>query len=91
MINFEDAKDIYDWEVGKHGIIVKADYEGDHYSATYLPEVASEQGWDRITTLKSLLRKADYEGKFEEIEPYIKLTKYQSSKANLSFDEYQKM
>jgi AMMECR1 domain-containing protein len=32
-----------------------------------LPEVASEQGWDKKTTIKSLLRKADYDGKLEDI------------------------
>lgn len=27
LVNFEDGKDIYDWEVGKHGIIIKASYK----------------------------------------------------------------
>ena len=41
LVNFEDAKDIYDWEVGTHGIIIKSNYQGRSYSGTFLPEVAS--------------------------------------------------
>ncbi len=40
--------------VGKHGIILRQ----GHGSATYLPHVASEQKWDRATTLRHLSRKA---------------------------------
>ena len=59
LVNFEEAKNPYDWEVGKHGIDIKfEDEEGEFHSATYLPEVAEEQGWDQKTTLKHLIRKA---------------------------------
>lgn len=47
LVNFEDAKDIYDWVVGTHGIIIKSHYKGGYYSGTFLPEVASEQGWNK--------------------------------------------
>lgn len=47
LVNFEEGKDAIDWEVGKHGIIIKGEYEGDYFSATYLPEVAPEQGWGK--------------------------------------------
>lgn len=40
--------------VGKHGVIL---IQG-HRSATFLPHVATEQGWDRDTTLTHLARKA---------------------------------
>jgi AMMECR1 domain-containing protein len=43
LVEFEEAKDIYDWEVGKHGIIIKLNHKGRNYSGTYLPEVATEQ------------------------------------------------
>ncbi len=39
---------------GKHGIMMEA--EGRR--AVFLPQVASEQGWDRETTLRNLCRKA---------------------------------
>lgn len=40
--------------VGTHGIILRR----GHGSATYLPHVATEQKWDRPTTLRHLSRKA---------------------------------
>jgi len=33
-----------DWEVGIHGILISFSDERKSYSATFLPEVASEQG-----------------------------------------------
>ncbi|KAJ9089003.1 hypothetical protein DSO57_1017281 [Entomophthora muscae] len=45
LVNFEQAKDCYDWEIGTHGIrIVYKDRNGRSCSSTYLPEVAEEQG-----------------------------------------------
>jgi AMMECR1 domain-containing protein len=39
------TQDCHDWEVGKHGILISfTDKGGTNYSATYLPEVAHEQG-----------------------------------------------
>jgi hypothetical protein len=40
--------------VGRHGIILRKGFS----SATFLPQVAPEQGWDRETTLSHLSRKA---------------------------------
>jgi AmmeMemoRadiSam system protein B/AmmeMemoRadiSam system protein A len=40
--------------IGKHGIILSKGWN----SATFLPQVAPEQGWDRETTLRHLARKA---------------------------------
>lgn len=41
-------------EVGRHGILL--DCQG--HQAVFLPQVASEQGWDLETTLDQLVRKA---------------------------------
>ncbi len=43
-----------DIEVGKHGVIIEKGY----YRATFLPQVAPEQGWDRDTMLTNLSLKA---------------------------------
>jgi MEMO1 family protein len=43
-----------DFVVGKHGVIL----EKHGRRATFLPQVAPEQGWDRETTLAHLARKA---------------------------------
>ena len=46
LVCYETAAHAFDWVVGTHGILIKfQDKKGKHYSATYLPEVASEQGW----------------------------------------------
>jgi AmmeMemoRadiSam system protein A len=46
--------DIQQIRVGRHGLVVKrGDYEG-----LLLPQVATEQGWDRMTFLEQTCRKA---------------------------------
>ena len=92
MVNFEQAKNPYDWEVGKHGIDIKfKDEEGIFHSATYLPEVAEEQGWDQKTTLKHLVRKARYYDKIDNILNNIVTERYQSIKKTISYNEYKNM
>ena len=58
--SFEKARNPLDWEVGKHGIMIDFEVEDQSFSATFLPEVASEEGWDQLTTLKYLVAKAGY-------------------------------
>lgn len=59
------------------------------YSATYLPEVAEEQGWDRRTAVDSAIRKAGWSGRIgEELRRAIKVRRYQSSKCAVSWDDY---
>jgi MEMO1 family protein len=43
---------------GKHGIVLSR----DGHSAVFLPQVATEQGWDLETTLSRLARKAGLPG-----------------------------
>ena len=88
LINFEDAKDCYDWEVGKHGIQISFEEEGERYSATFLPEVPIEHNMDKITTLKHLIRKAGYYGQLEDVDKKIKLRRYQSIKLFMTYEEY---
>ena len=88
LINFEDAKDCYDWEVGKHGIQIFFDECGGHFSATFLPEVPIEHNMDKNTTLQHLIRKAGYWGELEEVDKKIKLRRYQSIKLFMTYEEY---
>ncbi|GIX85557.1 AMME syndrome candidate gene 1 protein [Caerostris extrusa] len=61
--HFEDGRDYLDWQIGIHGIRIEFNTEkGYKRTATYLPEVAPEQGWDQIQTIDSLLRKGGYKG-----------------------------
>ena len=46
-------------------------------------------GWDRIQTIDSLLHKGGYKGTItSEVRSSIKLTRYQSEKLTLSYNEY---
>ena len=59
------------------------------YSATYLPEVAAEQGWDTRQAVESLIRKAGFTGPVvQELLGRIKCTRYQSSKCEADFRHY---
>ncbi|KAM4547179.1 nuclear protein AMMECR1 isoform 1-T1 [Fundulus diaphanus] len=76
LTNFEDVGDYLDWEVGVHGIRIEFFNEkGSKRTATYLPEVAKEQGWDHIQTIDSLLRKGGYKAPItNDFRKTIKLT-----------------
>lgn len=88
--HFEDAQDYLDWTVGVHGIRIEfLNEKGNKRSATYLPEVAPEQGWDRIQTIDSLLRKGGFKGAVTpEFRRTIKLVRYQSEKVAVAYPDY---
>ena len=44
-----------DWTVGEHGVEIRWSIDQSRFSATYLPEVASSQGWDHYETLEFIL------------------------------------
>ncbi|XP_072482527.1 nuclear protein AMMECR1 [Notamacropus eugenii] len=90
LTNFEDVCDYLDWEVGVHGIRIEfINEKGSKRTATYLPEVAKEQGWDHIQTIDSLLRKGGYKATItNEFRKSIKLTRYRSEKMTMSYSEY---
>ncbi|KAG0004726.1 AMME chromosomal region protein 1-like [Modicella reniformis] len=90
LINFEDGDDYLDWEIGVHGIWIEfRDGKGRKRTATYLPEVPKEQGWTKLKTIDSLLRKGGFQGSInEDVRQGIILTRYQSRKAQSTYDEY---
>ena len=85
LTNFEKAKDCYDWEIGKHGVQIQF---LKYYHATFLPEVMVEHKMDKDTTLRELVLKAMYMGDFEDVKDKIELTRYQSKKLFMTYDEY---
>jgi uncharacterized protein (TIGR00296 family) len=86
---FEDGADAFDWEVGKHGITIDFLSEnGRRHHSTFLPEVAGERNWDKKTTLKQLVQKSGYYGKLSDVLDDIKLTRYESIKVGMSYEEY---
>jgi AmmeMemoRadiSam system protein B/AmmeMemoRadiSam system protein A len=47
-------EDVNEIQIGKHGVLLKKGY----YQGVFLPQVATEQGWDRTTFLNELCYKA---------------------------------
>ncbi|EGI59540.1 Uncharacterized protein G5I_12323 [Acromyrmex echinatior] len=85
--HFEDGVDYLDWEVGVHGIRIEFHNEkGNKRTATYLPSVAMEQGWDQIQTIDSLLHKGGFKGLVTpDIRRSLKLTRYQSEEVTIAW------
>ncbi|KAF9561369.1 AMME syndrome candidate protein 1 protein [Mortierella alpina] len=90
LVDFEDGANYLDWEVGVHGIWIEfKDNNGRKKTATYLPEVAKEQGWTKQKAIDSLLRKGGYRGTItQDFLDAVILTRYQSKKAKASYQEY---
>jgi hypothetical protein len=62
LSTFEPCSDALDWDLGTHGIRISFIHRNRRYGATYLPDVAVEQGWSKEETLESLMRKAGWDG-----------------------------
>ncbi|KAL8580905.1 AMME syndrome candidate protein 1 protein [Nucella lapillus] len=90
LTHFEEARDYLDWEVGSNGIRIEfVNEKGHKKTATYLPEVAVEQGWDQIQTIDSLLQKGGHKGPITpEVRGSIRLTRYRSEKITISYNDY---
>lgn len=88
--NFEEAQGHLDWQLGVHGIRIEFLTErGCKRTATYLPQVATEQGWDQLQTIDSLLRKGGYRAAItQEMRKSIKLTRYRSQEIQMHYKEY---
>ncbi|KIK91693.1 hypothetical protein PAXRUDRAFT_148944 [Paxillus rubicundulus Ve08.2h10] len=58
-------------------------------TATYLPDVIPEQGWDKIEAVESAMRKAGWTGVInEEMRRSVCLRRYQSRKCVVGWDEF---
>lgn len=91
LTDFEDAADAHDWTIGTHGIRLSFTDKGRRYGATYLPDIALEQGWTKDETLFSLVRKAGWTGsrsRWPELP--LKVTRYQGKKRSLNYAQYKK-
>lgn len=59
------------------------------FSATYLPDVIADQGWDKIEAIDSAIHKAGWSGRItEDIRRSVSLRRYQSRKCVVGWDEY---
>jgi len=91
LVGFEDGTDYLDWTVGVHGIKIEFLYGRSTKTATFLPDVAKEQGWTKEETVESLLKKAGVRSQMTQaLKDSIKLIRYRSEKVEMDFEEYLK-
>lgn len=90
LTQFEPCSSYSDWDIGLHGIRIEfLNERGARRSATYLPEVAHEQGWNHIQTLDSLLRKGGYRAPItSDMRKSVQVTRYRSEKLTLHYNDY---
>lgn len=90
LYKFEPCSHVFDWQVGQHGVLINfQDNTGRHYSATYLPEVASEHGMTRHVAIQELVAKAGYVGQVdEELLDRIQATRYQTVVEAVTYWEF---
>eukprot|EP00882_Tetradesmus_deserticola_P033003 GHRQ01037663.1.p1 GENE.GHRQ01037663.1~~GHRQ01037663.1.p1 ORF type:complete len:134 (+),score=20.64 GHRQ01037663.1:865-1266(+) len=57
---FEQGASWHDWEIGQHGLIIEFTDPvlSCKRTATFLPEVAGDQGWSKQQCIEALIRKA---------------------------------
>jgi uncharacterized protein (TIGR00296 family) len=89
LTDFEPVDDAMDWEIGTHGLRISFQEKGRRYGSTYLPDVASEQGWTKEEALVSLMRKAGWSGKKADWKKVaLRVVRYQGKKVALGWGEW---
>lgn len=89
LVNFEKINGYRDWTIGRHGVRMNFDDGHRTRSAVFLPEVASEQGWDHLDTVDNLIRKSGYAGHIDEdLRRRLRIVRFQSSKIVLDYKDY---
>lgn len=57
--------------------------------ATFLPDVATEQGWSKVDAVNAAIRKAGFKGSVtEELRRQCKVSRYQSKKVKVDYQEW---
>ncbi|KAI9894160.1 MAG: hypothetical protein M1814_004014 [Vezdaea aestivalis] len=92
LTDFEPCANPMDWTLGTHGLRLSFTHRGRRTGATYLPDVAVEQGWDKEETLVSLMRKAGWSGRSNEWARVgdLKAVRYQGSKVSMGYEAWRK-
>jgi AMME syndrome candidate gene 1 protein len=85
-----------DWTRGLHGIRISFPHPSSlisrrRLSATYLPDVCTEQNWSKEQCLESLMRKAGYDpravGGWSGVKE-LKVERYRALKARTTWEGY---
>jgi AMMECR1 domain-containing protein len=59
------------------------------FTATYLPDVASQQGWTKVEAIDSAIRKAGFDGVINTaVRSSLRVTRYQSRKVELDYEAW---
>lgn len=94
----DSAGDAYDWKIGVHGIELKfRDARSNRLlSATFLPEVIPEQGWDKRETFRNLIQKAGCWENADAIldnwaQYFVEVIRYEGSKSEISYKEFARL
>jgi uncharacterized protein (TIGR00296 family) len=93
---FERAAHPEDWDVGTHGVIVAFSDPAlprglGRRSATFLPEVAGEQGWTQRQAVEAAVRKAGYTGPVTAaLLAGVEVTRYQSTRWELTYAQWRR-
>lgn len=90
LTNFEPISDPMDWLIGTHGLRISFISNNRRYGATYLPDVAREQGWSKEETMISLMRKAGWNGRSAEWRNVrdLNVIRYQGYREVLGFEKW---
>ena len=90
LAHFTPAAHPLDWTLGTHGIRISFTHHSKRYNATYLPDVAVEQGWSKEETIVSLMRKAGWKGRSGEWRAVkgMGVVRYEGKKASLGWGEF---
>ncbi|KAI6192250.1 AMMECR1 domain-containing protein [Aphelenchoides bicaudatus] len=89
LVKFEPARDYTDWIVGVHGIHIYFSQNGRQMTAVFLPEVASEHGWDHIETMNRLMQKGGFRGHISESDrKSARVERFQSEKMTVTYQDY---
>lgn len=94
LTNFSTpTRDPLDWTLGIHGLRISFTYHGRRYGATYLPDVAKEQGWTKEEAVVSLMRKAGWNGSSSNWQKTWKdgsgeLVRYEGEQVGLEYAEW---
>jgi AMME syndrome candidate gene 1 protein len=80
--DFEDITiDPMNWDIGEHGLRVSFKLKNRTYHATFLPDVAVEQGWTKRDTLDALVQKGGASGPWADVVPVL-VERYRGTKGS---------
>ena len=66
IFDFQEADHCFDWEIGVHGLRIDfKDKKNQDRSATFLPEVMTENGWTKKHTIERLVQKSGANDKID--------------------------